>query len=175
MIPRFWKLLWAYRRGIFLQWDLVLSLVVGLVLGILPGPQNLQARYDLILATETTLVVGILGLILAGLSLLFVFLNDEMLSVLDSVDHGLAEDFFPFSFTGCLALLTTIWALCFLVLAPHEHTNWLRAGVGTSSGLFVWTAFSLLSLVRTVYQYCDLRLDRIREGKSQSPGASGPH
>lgn len=124
----------------------------------LPNEQLLTERFTNVLATEAAIGAGLLGIVLAGLSLLVAFLNEELMRVLQSKGDGLAADVWPFSFTAALAALATASAVWFLAVASDTEPVWMRVGAGVSTWLFIWTLFGVLALVRQVHEYGHLRV-----------------
>ncbi len=170
MVPGFWSLLLAHWRHIFLHWYFVLSLVLGIAPAVLVTDSNLQERYTLILRTEATVSVGLLGVVLAGLSLIVTLMNDELLRVSNSIGRGVIEDFFPFSFTAVVAVLTSSASLMFLILTPQNDELTMRIGIGLSTFLFVWTLFNMLALVRLVARRGLIRALYASQKDSGGPG-----
>jgi hypothetical protein len=170
MIPSFWTILRQRWRHIFIQWDFGLALALAFAFGLIPGDHNIQDRYQVVLATEVSLGMAILGIVLAGLALIFVFLDDGMLRTLDSIGEGFAEDFFPFSFTAVVAAATTIVGTWCLIVTDQDNIAWIRFSIGITSGMFVYTTLGVLSLVRVAYRFCQLKVKRAQvSGPSEPP------
>jgi hypothetical protein len=152
MIPEFWSLTFANWKHIFFHWYFALAIILGVAPALLVGDTNLQERYSLILRTEATVAVTVLGVVLAGLALVVTLMNEDLLALADRVGRGVIEDYFPFSLAAVVAVTTTCVALMFLIMTPRDEVIAMRIGVGLSTGLFVWTLFNILALVRFVAQ-----------------------
>ena len=170
MIPEFWALVFANRKRIFLHWYFVLAVTLGVVPALLVGDSNLQERYSLVLRTEATVTVAVLGVVLAGLALVVTLMNEDLLRLADQVGRGVTEDYFPFSLTAVVAVATTCVALMFLIMTPRDDLLTMRIGLGLSTALFSWTLFNIVALVRFVAQR---GITRARHA-SQSGSQHGP-
>lgn len=169
MIIGFWRVSVRHWRDVFLQVDFVAAVVAGVLVAIVPGEHLVADRFSQVLATEAGIGAGLLGLVLAGLALVISFLNDEIMLVLDSEGDGLAEDIWPFSFTAALSAACTIVAVIALAIASNTDERWMRAGLGVSTFLFVWTLFSVLALIRSVHEYGRVRVEHAK-GRRDSAG-----
>lgn len=172
MTPKFWQILFRKRREILFQWDFAVAALTGVLLAMLTPLDQLKSRYATILSTEIAVSVGLLGIILAGLTILIAYLHDDLFLLLDDTGLGLAEDYFPFSFAAALAILTAVAALFFLTVVPDDRSLWLRTSFGTTWFLFTWTLLTIFSLFRVVARYGHLRardLKRRRSTQSAEP------
>ena len=156
MIPRFWVYGARYWRT-WVRLDLLIAILTGFVLAVTPEIAQLESRYELIMATQIGVAVSLLGLVLAGLSIVVAFLSGSLMAIMDAIDDGLSEDVWPFSFAALLAFLTATVSLGALILVPADNSAWIRASVGVTWALFFWTVSSTLSLIRVVYEYGKVR------------------
>ena len=153
MIPYFWALLWSNRQNVFWQIDLLLSIVAAAAIAVLVDENVLRERYLLVLRTTGASTIGLLGLTLAGLALVVAQANDTLLRISQGLDRGVVEDYFPFSFTAFVAVITVLVSLFLIVITPEDDVVLMRIGIGFSIGFFSWTLFNILSLVRNVAQH----------------------
>lgn len=153
MIPYFWVLLWENRRNVFWRVDLFFSAVLAAVISVCVDDYTLQERYQLILSTTGAATIGLLGLTLAGLALLVAHVNENLLRISQKIGRGVIEDYFPFSLTASVAVSTALVSLSMLAVTPNDNVLVMRIGAGVSIGLFSWTLFHILSLVRNLAQH----------------------
>ena len=171
MIPYFWSITLSRWKNIFLQLDLVVSFAAAILLAVVVGDSNLQDRYYTILRTTSVATVGLLGVILAGLALVVAYTNDDVLAASQRLGKGVVEDFFPFAWTALVSVLTTFTSVSFLIITPNNDVFVMRVGIALSVGLFSWTMFHMLSLVRTVVDYGVLRAESaLRSRSNGEPG-----
>ena len=156
MIPDFWKITARQWRSLFFRIDFPVVILSSVAIGLLPDYQTLASRFDLIMATKVGVTVGLLGLVLAALAVVIAFLNEGVLRILES-NGGLSEDIWPFSFTALLAGVTAATALGALIVVPTDKEWMLRASVAVTWGLFLWTLFSAIALIRVVHGYGRIR------------------
>ena len=153
MIPGFWAIFFANKRRIFLHPYFGLAIVIGVIVACLPENDNLQRQYTQLLTIAASISVSaLLGMVLAGLALVVTLTSPEVLRASARIGRGVVEDYFPFSLTASLAVLTTVVSLIFLIFTSQDDTLTIRIGVGVSMGLFVWALLNVLALVRFVAQ-----------------------
>lgn len=153
MIPYFWVMLWENRRNVFWRVELLLSTVTAVAIAVLVDDSTLQERYLLILSTTGAATIGLLGLTLAGLALFVAQVNENLLRLSQRIGRGVVEDYFPFSLAAFVAVSTALVSLSLLAVTPKDEMLLMRIGAGVSIGLFSWTLFHILSLVRNLAQH----------------------
>lgn len=153
MIPYFWAMLWENRRNVFLRVELLISTAVAVAVAAFVDDSTLQERYPMILSMTGAASIGLLGLTLAGLALLVALANENLLRLSQSLKRGVVEDYFPFSLASLVAVITVLVSLCLLAFTPKNEVFLMRIGAGFSIGLFSWTLFHILSLVRYLAQH----------------------
>jgi hypothetical protein len=169
MIPEFWSLFLKNWRTV-LGVDLLFALVGGVLVGILPENDDLLSNYSTIMATAVGITIGLLGLVLAALSVVIAFLSARLLAFMERTERGLVEDVWPFSFTALLAICTSVTAMFFLIATPRDNELLLRITAGVVWALFFWTLTSTFALIRVVYEYGRVRATDFRnEEEKDSP------
>src|SRR3989442_5802407 len=91
---------------------------------------------------ELGVAAALLGVVLAGLAIIVVFLNEDYVELLSRVEGGVEADFFPFWFTAALAVVAVVLASVTLIVAERLLPLALRLLVGISFWLFLWTLFA---------------------------------
>lgn len=171
-IVGFWHALWRHRRAVFLSWDVWSAVVLG-ALGatIVPEPLLLRAATQ-VASIGLTIMGAILGVILAGLAIVVVFLDREYLKVLERAG-GVHADFFPFWFTAALAVVTVVLDVALVLIAEALPHAALRIAVGVVLWFALWTLFATLNLVAFVGAHGENRALQILKSE-QDDSTAGP-
>ena len=158
MIPNFWILLRTKWRSILLQWDVAISIVLGLLCSILPGEQNITGRYTEILVAEAGIATGLLGVVLGSLAILMSFMSERALLVMAKTGRGLSEDIFPYSYTALVCVLAILSGFTFSAIVAAEDTGWIRVALFVTSALFIYSVLCILSLINALFCFFELKV-----------------
>ena len=129
---------------------------------------------------ELGVAAALLGVVLAGLAIIVVFLNEDYVELLSRVEGGVEADFFPFWFTAALAVVAVVLASVTLIVAERLLPLALRLLVGISFWLFLWTLFATLNLVAFVGAHGSnralqiTRAAKLRKPNTQPTSRAGP-
>ena len=122
-----------------------MGLLVGLLIPI--DDERLPERLG---SAELNISSALFGVIIAGLSIVVVFLNKQYVKVLHKAGAGILEDLFPFWYTAVLAVISIILATILVSLGPIQNECYLRVLVGASSWFFLYTLFASLNLIGSI-------------------------
>jgi hypothetical protein len=142
----FWAILRDNWTDVSRGWDLWLSLGLATVLTVLVPVADVGQRLKDVASVEVSLASALIGLVLAALAILTVFLDRGYLKVLVQAEGGLAADLFQFSFLAALLVIAIVLAVVAIVLAPCAPAPTYALLWGGLFFLF-WSVFAAMSLV----------------------------
>lgn len=149
-IRGFWRTAWRHRREVLLSWDIGVSLLVSSLAGVFTPEIAIERNLTYIAGTELGVASVLVGIILAGLAILVVFLNEEYLAILSRTKGGLQADIFPFWFTGALGVLSISFNVLVILFGADLVVGVQRIVLGASTWFFLWTVFAVLNLIAFV-------------------------
>ena len=169
LTPGLWESFKSNKKMIIQGHDLHAALVISLLIWwITPyqySVQHMQFITHSFLAVSGTL----LGIVLAGLSIMVAFFDDKYLNILSKVPPGIDADFFPFWFTGLLAVssitLDFLWIFLERIYYPHIKS----IAIWLIIFLFLWTLFATFELILALRAHGYLKillLDKLKENQS---------
>ena len=116
-------------------------------------------------AAQTQVGPALLGVVLAGLAVLVVFLDREYIALLESVPPGVEADLFPFRWTAAVAAATILSSLVVSYSAVLPESWWLLLRVSFWFGLasFIYMIWITLDLMTFLAGHARVRIAQIKQ------------
>lgn len=109
---------------------------------------------------------ALLGIVLAGLAILVVFLDKKYISLLEDVPPGFDADLWPFKFTAFVAVICSAFGMT-LILLGNPSTFVFRLLFGFSLWSFFYLLWTMFELVRFIAGHAKARVKQIQNDKSE--------
>jgi len=135
---------------VYKGWDLWASILLASIIAAIAPIQLFPEALRLLAIAELGVASTLVGVILAGLAILAVFLEESYLCILEQAGGGFEEDLFPFWFTAGLAVYSIVLNVLVIVLANSLSLRASRVLLGLSVWVFLWALFASLNLVAFV-------------------------
>lgn len=166
---RFFPLLWSNRRSVLRGLDLWAGLVGAAAVAYLTPDHGFETIVTSINVAELGVSAALVGVVLAGLAILFAFMTPEFTRAARKAIGDLSRLYFPFWFVSGLAVATV--TLNMVGIASNESVARIppRALLFISTWLFFWAVFGTFFLVPYV-----AALGAIRGSMDDDPGSGGP-
>lgn len=152
-VPGFWRACWIHRNRILKAGKPWITLAIGTVVAVaLPAPQ-LKAITVSLAGAELTIATALLGVVLAGMAVLVVFLSEGYLEALAQLPDPIGRFeriLFQFWFTAGLAAGTVVWDLSILLTAELAPQVFRRALLGGSTWFILWTLSEVIAVVSLI-------------------------
>jgi len=163
------RLLWRHRRDIFISWDFVVSVGIGVAVG-LRLPEKLdEAVLSSIAIGAVQLGAALLGVVLAGLAILAAFFESKHLLLLSKAGGGLSRDLFPFWFAGLITVIAALVGLVGLLATPLAlPTKPLALAMVFT---YTWALLAVFGLIRFVADHALFRAESVDAESGQSSAA----
>ena len=152
-------------RGVFANFKIKEVMRLDFALGVLGGVGGLVLglrRPDLLLAglpAVAGLAGVVLGVVLATATLIAAFLNPVFLRKLRAINDDPVNHLRPYLFTGVLAVVGSLGAICLAVSSEHAPPSWLgSAGAITGLGT-VWALASMIPNLANLIGFIRLQQD----------------
>jgi hypothetical protein len=152
-------------RAVFGDFKLKEMVRLDLGLGVLGGVGGLVLglkRPDLLISgvpAVAGLAGVVLGVVLATATLIAAFLNPVFLRKLRAIDEDPVTHLRPYLFTGLLAVIGSLGAICLAVSSSHAPPSWL-AVAGAITGLAtVWSLTSMIPNLANLIGFIRLQQD----------------
>jgi len=159
---------WRHRKAILASWDIYTAFLIGLLLALLAPSNRICQFFSGLLTAELGVASALVGVILAGLAIVTVFLDKDYIAVLAKIGHGLEADVFPFWFTASLAVTSIVINVVALVMEGFFENYAYRIFLGLSTWLFLWTLFASLNLVAFIAGHARNRSYQIMKQQEKS-------
>jgi MFS family permease len=151
------------------KWDLVLGLAGGA--GGAWLAINYPQRLDTVVFAALGLVGVIIGAVIAGAAILGVFLDQEFLRKLKTINSEPVHFFSPFLFTVVVGVAAILFLLVLQSLSPNVEP-WVRSTLSGFAGLTtIWAVTSVIYDLDALVQF--LRLQQAAAERSDESGAEG--
>lgn len=196
--PSFLRLSLVHKREIIRSWDIAMAFLLAFGLAFFIPRSFFQGNLNALAAAELGVASALVGIILAGLAILAVFLDREYVEILAKTGGGLEEDLFMFWFTAALAVWSIVANVILLLFAdrlvnsgipiiihmvhavlPNFHPSsifpypsfnhfYARVGIALSTWLFLWALFAALNLISFIAGHTSNRAAQIALENSSS-------
>jgi hypothetical protein len=127
---------------------------------------------------ELTVATALLGVVLAGMAVLVVFLSQEYMRVLAQLTEPIVRFeriLFPFWFVAGLTVGTIFWDLGILTTAGLATDVWRRVLLAGSTWFVMWTLFEVMAVVALVSGHGANRARQVlREQRPREQQATNP-
>lgn len=149
-IRNIWSETWHNRLAVALSWDVWAAILLASLLTKYAKTPFLLKQSMALFQAELGVVSAILGIILAGLAILVLFVDSEYLKILSKTLHGFSSSLFPFRFAATLATWSITSDIIMIVMSGNMTITVLRISFWINTLLFFWSVFATLNLVSSV-------------------------
>ena len=154
----------GFWRQIFLGRDLWVTLAASALPGALLDYQTLVKASPTLVSAQLQVAPALLGVALAGLAVLVVFLDRRYIALLESVPPGIAADIFPFQWTAALAVVTLVLSLVlgYVSVMPESYWVLFRASFIVALWSFLYLLWSVLDLLAFLAAHARNRITQLK-------------
>lgn len=164
----FWKII----NG----WDFRITLVVSVIVAVFGDEWGIRATGSTAGSAMASVGTAILGVVLAGLAILVVFLDEGYIDLLQKVGLGITADLWPFKWTALVAAICAVSGVVLALMGSAENILALRIVLGVAFWSFTYLMWNMWYLVSFVIGHAHTRIkhiERTREANANQPPPSG--
>lgn len=161
MLRRLDKQMGGHLLGTLLGWEVLPSVCIGGAVGWFGDEGGLRAVSTAVGTAQSQVGVAVLGVVLAALAILIVFLSDEYVELLQKAGLGVMADIAPFKYTMTVAALTAASGVALIAIGNTVDTWLLRLLFGLSTFTFTYLLFVACQLVEFLSEHMRLRVMQI--------------
>ncbi|MYE00956.1 MAG: hypothetical protein F4Y03_06690 [Alphaproteobacteria bacterium] len=159
------KTLISRWRKVFIHWDFAFAVIVAAVIGTVPNYEAADWPFQRLVWIEVTVAGALLGMILAGISILIAFMREDFMVYLYSVGleddtiDGMYEAIFPFWFMAWLVVIVIVSGILGLALFASACTLAQRIFLSWTTFFISWAVFGVIPVVVYLARIGKVRID----------------
>ena len=159
------KTLISRWNKVFIHWDFACAVIVSVIIGIVPNYEAADWPFQRLVWIEVTVAGALLGMILAGISILIAFMREDFMVYLYSVGleddaiDGMYEAIFPFWFMAWLVVIVIISGILGLALFASSCTLIQRMFLSWITFFISWAVFGVIPVVAFLARIGKVRID----------------
>jgi hypothetical protein len=109
---------------------------------------------------------ALLGIVLAGLAILIVFLDEEYIKLLQQVPPGIDADLWPFKYTALIAIMCAAFGMLLIVIGK-PHPLIFRIILWLSLWSFSYLLWLFYDVIKFVIEHAKARIMQIQKRKGK--------
>ena len=156
------KSMGGWLRKTILDPALWATLVIAALIASLGNEHVLQSETVAVGTAEVAMAGALLGIVLAGLAILVVFLDEKYIALLQQVPPGFDADLWPFKFTALLSIICKAFGMS-LILIGNPTSLVLRIVLGFSLWSFSYLLWTMYDLVKFIAGHAKARVTQIQK------------
>jgi hypothetical protein len=152
-VPGFFATCWLFKGKIVFSWDFAGAVLGSIAAFVLPSDLQVAGQSESLASSALGVGLALVGVVVAGLAVIVVFLDDEFLSVMDEATEqygGVEGQLFPFWFVTATGVATILLSALLLLTHGALPSLWLRLLFTAVVGLLVWTSLGVFNLVASL-------------------------
>ncbi|MDP3064795.1 MAG: hypothetical protein Q8O40_16585 [Chloroflexota bacterium] len=147
------------------DWSLWVTLALSFAVAFIGDEKTLRSASVEVGSTQVQIGTAFLGIVLAGLAILIVFLDEKYIALLEQVGSGFDADLWPFKYTAFIAVVCAAFGYTLMVLG-NPTTLVFRLVFAFSLWSFSYLLLTMLDLVRFIAEHAKTRMKHIRNKNS---------
>ncbi len=155
------SLMGGWFKKTILGADLWITFVLSAIICIVADENVLRCiRVDIGMA-QLQIGTALMGVVLAGLAIIVVFLDERYIKILEQVAPGLEADLWPFNYVALLAVICASFGMS-LILIGYPPITIYRIIVGLSLWSFAYLLWNFYYLVKFIFGHAKVRMKQIK-------------
>ena len=160
------KAMSGWLRQTILDPFLWITLILSTVIAFIGDEKILRSVSIEVGSAQVHIGTALLGIVLAGLAILVVFLDEKYIELLEKVPPGFDADLWPFKFTAFIAVVCAASGMA-LMLLGNPSTLVFRLVFGLALWSFLYLLWNMFELVRFIAGHAKTRMMQIQKKKRQ--------
>lgn len=155
------KVMSGWFRKTILDPSLWITLIISILIASFGDEEVLRSVRIAVGSAQVYIGTAFLGIVLAGLAILVVFLDKKYIALLEQVPPGFDADLWTFKFTGFLAVICSVFGMI-LILLGNPGALVLRLVFCLSLWSFSYLLWTMFELVRFIAGHAKTRVKQIQ-------------
>lgn len=154
-------------KDVFIHWDFGLAVLITVIIGIAPNYNASEWNFHRLVWIEVTVAGALLGMVLAGVSILIALMREDFMIFLyrvgleeDAMDDGMFEAILPFWFMAWLVVIVIISGILGIALVPSSCVLMQRIWLSWVTFFLAWAVFNVIPVVGFLGRLGQLRIDQ---------------
>lgn len=143
-----------------------ITLIVSIAISLFGDEDVLRSIRVDVGAAQVQIGAALLGIILAGLAILVVFLDEKYIKLLEQVPPGIDADLWPFKFTALIAIICVAFGMA-LILIGEPSVLIFRIVFCLSLWSFSYLLWALFDLVKFIAGHAKARVKQIQKKRQE--------
>lgn len=156
------KIMGGWVRIIIFDFGLWITLAVSMAIAFMGNEEVLRAARTDVGIAQVSIGTAILGIVLAGLAILIVFLDEKYIKLLEQLPPGIKADLWVFKFVALISIICAAFGML-LILIGYPPTSLFRTILGLSLWSFSYLLWLLFDLVKFVIGHAKVRVKQIQK------------
>ncbi|MEK7353235.1 MAG: hypothetical protein AABZ77_01850, partial [Chloroflexota bacterium] len=152
----------GWFRKTVLDPSLWITLVISILIALFGNETILRSVSQSVGSAQVQIGTAFLGIVLAGLALLVVFLDKRYIALLAKVPPGFDADLWPFKYTAFIAVICSGFGMI-LIIIGDPRTLLFRFTFGFSLWSFSYLLWTMFQLVRFLSEHAKTRVTQIQK------------
>lgn len=149
------------------DWALWVTCLLSITVALLGDETVLRCVKNDVGLAQIQIGTALLGIVLAGLAILVVFLDEKYIALLEKVPPGFDADLWPFKYTALVAIFCAVFGMV-LIIIGYPPTWLLRLVYWLSLWSFAYLLWVLFDLVKFIAGHAKARVSMIQK-KDKEP------
>lgn len=141
--------------------SLWITLSISVLTASLGNEQVLRAVSTTVGSAQVHIGTAFLGIVLAGLAIMVIFLDKKYIALLEGVPPGFEADLWPFKYTAFIAVACSASGMA-LIMLGSSVTGVFRSLFGLSIWSFLYLLWNMFELVRFIAWHARARAQQIQ-------------
>lgn len=154
--------------------DLWVTMFLSLAVSALGDEKALRTAGPVLGAAQMQVGTALMGVVLAALAVLVVFLDEDYLALLEKHAPGLVADLAPFMYTAVAGAICAALGVGLILVGSPENANSLRAMLFLSLWSFLYLLWIMVDLVALVTKHARNRAFQLRNHLKTGSGRRPP-
>jgi len=146
------------------DWAIWITCIISLAIALFGDEGVLRCVKGDVGLAQIQIGTALLGIVLAGLAILVIFLDEKYIAILEKVPPGFDADLWPFKYTALIAIFCAVFGMA-LIIIGYPPTWLLRLTYWLSLWSFSYLLWVLFDLIKFVAGHAKARVTMIRKNK----------
>ncbi len=145
--------------------DLWCTFAISLAIAVFGNEETLRNVSSNIGLAQVQIGTALLGIVLAGLAILVVFLDEKYIKLLEQISPGFDADLWPFKATAFIAIVCAAFGMVLIIIGdPSEIV--FRSVLFFSLWSFSYLLWNMFDLIKFIAGHAKNRIEQINKNKN---------
>jgi len=158
------KRMGGWTKKVIFDPALWITLLVSLAIALLGNEGVLRSASTEVGLAQVQIGTALLGIVIAGLAILVIFLDERYIALLEKVSPGFEADLWPFKYTALIAIICAAFGML-LIFVGSPPPIIFRIIFWLSLWSFSYLLWILFDLVKFIAEHAKARIKQIQKNR----------